>query len=66
MQPPFDTVEPTFHAVQPSLDGGEIVAIAPGLLQDLTGNDFLAFDLALQHAHAGLKLLARYIRGHGC
>src|SRR5262249_24680033 len=60
--PPTDCrlqhVNLAFNPVEPGLDGSKVVAVVPGLLQDMAGHHLLAFDLALQHANACLELLA--------
>jgi hypothetical protein len=46
-------------------DGGEIVAVAPRLFEDVAGDHLLALDLAFKNADAGFEFLAGDIAHSG-
>ena len=52
----IDPVEPLLNPVKPAQDGGQVVPVMPGLLQDVARYELLAIDLAFDNSDACLKL----------
>src|SRR5262245_36044476 len=61
-------VDLVLQAIHSGLDGGQIVAVAPSLIEDMTGHHLLALDLALNDidSHRELReLVPGHEFGHG-
>src|SRR5262249_42452166 len=59
-----NAVECSFNPVEPRLDCSKIVAVVPGLIEDMASDHFLALDLAFKHDHARFKLCSCHVTGH--
>src|SRR5207244_10234470 len=60
----LQTIEFVLQAIHPGLDGGQIVTVVPGLIEDMTGHQLLALDLALNNVDAHREL-RELVPGHG-
>ena len=48
----LQAIEFVLQAIHPGLDGGQIITVVPALIEDMTGHQFLALDLALDQIDA--------------
>ena len=57
VQARLHTVQARLDPIQAGFDGRQIVAVAAALFKDVASDHLLAFDLAFEHADAGLEFL---------
>src|SRR5262245_49318352 len=62
----LQAVDLALDAIEAGFDRGQVLAVAAGLFKDVTGDELLTFDFALDDAHARLKFVPGDIRGHWC
>src|SRR6267378_1219534 len=68
VDPLLQAVKSLIEAIEPRFDAGEVVAVAPGLIEDVAGYHLLAFDLAFEHidTHRDLRKLVPVYRFRHC